>query len=201
MRKILLIVAVLSCSHFTYAQVSGGIKGGVNLTNQKWEISFMGESASEKFDGTGFHIGGYLTYALSDVVTLQPELMFNALKVDLDGEDTSLNYISVPVMLGYGFESNKLILQAGPQIGILLSTDPSELKEEDAYKGIDFSFNFGAQVNLDKFNLSIRYGLGLANLTGDALEEELELLFGEDIDLKIKNNNLQLSVGYKLFGN
>lgn len=200
MKRILFITVIVCCANLANAQVSGGIKGGVNLTNQKWEVSFMGESASEKFKGTGFHIGGYLQYALSDAVSLQPELLFNSLNVDLDGEETTLNYISVPVMLGYGFDNNRFLLQAGPQIGVLLSTDPSELKDEDAYKGVDFSFNMGAMVNFNKFNISVRYSIGLSNLTGDALDEELDEALGEDIDLKIKNNNLQFSLGYRLFG-
>lgn len=200
MKKILFVTAIVCCANFANAQVSGGIKGGVNLANQKWEIEFQGESVSETFKGTSFHIGGYLNYLLSDVVSLQPELLYNSLKVDLDGDETSLNYLSVPVMLGYAFDDNRLILQAGPQLGMLLSTDPSELKDEEAYKSIDFSFNLGAVVNFNKFNLSVRYAIGLTSLTGDDLEDELEALFGEDVDLSIKNNNLQFSVGYRLFG-
>lgn len=194
------LLVMLATAQLVNAQLSGGLKGGINLTNQKWEIEFQGDSDSEKYNGTGFHIGGYLTKSLSDVITLQPELMFNVLKADVEDEDFTMNYISLPVMLGYGVENNKLILQAGPQLGFLLSTDPEELKDEDAIKSIDFSFNFGATVNFDKLNLSVRYSLGLANLTGDALMDELEAILGEDIDLKIKNNNLQLSIGYRLFG-
>ncbi|MFZ2907229.1 MAG: porin family protein [Cyclobacteriaceae bacterium] len=200
MKKIMFLAIMLYSTQVVLAQVSGGIKGGINLTNQKWEVEFQGDSDSEKYNGTGFHIGGYLTKSLSDVVTLQPELMFNVLKADVEDEDFTMNYISLPIMLGYGVENNKLILQAGPQLGVLLSTDPEEMKEDDAIKAIDFSFNFGGTINFDKLNLSVRYSLGLANLTGDALIDELEAFLGEDIDLKIKNNNLQLSVGYKLFG-
>lgn len=200
MKKFMFLLVMLATAQLVNAQLSGGLKGGINLTNQKWEIEFQGDSDSEKYNGTGFHIGGYLTKSLSDVITLQPELMFNVLKADVEDEDFTMNYISLPVMLGYGVENNKLILQAGPQLGFLLSTDPEELKDEDAIKSIDFSFNFGATVNFDKLNLSVRYSLGLANLTGDALMDELEAILGEDIDLKIKNNNLQLSIGYRLFG-
>ncbi len=197
MKKLFLVITGVCCANFVSAQVSGGIKGGVNLASQKWEIKFQGESASESYKGTGFHIGGYLHYSLSEVVSMQPELLYNSLKIDLEGDDLSFNYISVPVMFGYGSDNNRLIIQAGPQVGVLLSTAPDELKDEEAYKTIDFSFNLGVVVN---FNLSVRYSIGLANLTGDALQKELESVFGSDIDLAIKNNNLQFSVGYRLFG-
>lgn len=200
MKNCLCALLILSCAGIANAQVSGGIKGGVNLTNQKWEVSFMGESVSQKYNGTGFHVGGYLQYSLSEAMSLQPELLYNSLNVDLDGQEITLNYLSLPVMLGYGFDANRFILQGGLQVGMLLSTDPSEIKDEEAYKGVDLSFNLGAMVNFNKFNISVRYSLGLVNLTGDALDEELDAALGEDIDLDIKNNNLQFSVGYRLFG-
>lgn len=202
MKRILLSLFII-CSVITVtsAQLSGGLKGGLNLSKQKWEMEFLGQSFSQTLDGVGFHIGGYLQYALSEKLSLQPELIYNSLKVDQDGEEISTNYLSLPIMFGYGVENNKLVFQAGPQIGLLLSSDPSEIKDDDGFKDIDFSFNFGATVNLSKFNLSVRYSLGLLNLTGDSLTEELESEFGEDIDLSIKNNNIQFSVGYRLFGN
>lgn len=200
MKKLFFALLILGCVTGVQAQISGGIKAGVNLTNQKWKVSLMGESASESYKGTGFHVGGYLTYAVSDVITLQPELLYNNLKIDVDGEDLSLNYLSIPVVFGYAFDNNRFVLQTGPQLGILLSTDPSELKDQDAFKGTDFSWNIGATVNFDKFNISVRYSIGLANLTGDELDRQLDEALGADVDLEIKNNNLQFSIGYRLFG-
>jgi hypothetical protein len=201
MKKILAIGIAWCLSLNAIAQLSGGLKGGLNLTSQKWEIKIQGESDSESFEGTGFHIGGYINRPLSDVVSLQPELIFNVLKADLDGEDFTMNYISVPVMLGYAFEKNQFVLQGGPQLGVLLSTDPGEFKDEGYISGIDFSLNLGAQLNFNKFNLSIRYSIGLSNIAEDKMSDDLEAVFGTPVDLTIKNNNLQFSVGYKLFGN
>lgn len=183
----------------TFAQRSGGLKGGLNLSSQKWEVKISGGSGSEKLEGVGFHVGGYLNYALSDVMSLQPELLFNVLKVSQDGTDLTLNYISVPVMFGYGVEANKLIFQAGPQLGVLVSTDPSEMKDDSYVGSIDLSFDLGVQVNFGKFNISGRYGIGLLNIVEDKFNEELSAELGMPVELSIKNNNLQFSVGYKLF--
>lgn len=200
MKKLFLAMLILVSATLVQAQVSGGIKAGVNLTNQKWKVSIMGQSGSESFTGTGFHVGGYLTYAVADVITIQPEVLYNGLKVDLEGEDVSLGYISVPAMFGYAFDNNRFVLQTGPQLGVLISTDPSELKDEDAFKGTDFSWNIGATVNINKFNISVRYSIGLSSITGDELDRQLDEAAGQDVDLEIKNNNLQFSVGYRLFG-
>jgi len=201
MRKFIFCLPLLFLLGESFAQVSGGLKGGLNLSKQKWEIEYLGESASQTINGASFHVGGYLQYTLSETVLFQPELIYNGLKFDQDGEEISLGYLSLPLMFGYGVENNRLIFQAGPQVGMLLSSDPKEIKDDDGFKDIDLSLNFGAMFNLSKFNLSVRYSLGLLNITGDGLENELEAAFGEDINLSIKNNNLQFSVGYRLFGN
>ena len=85
-------------------------------------------------------------------------------------------------------------------MGVLLSTDPSEFRDDNYYKGIDFSFALGAQVNFAKFNITVRYAIGLSNIVEDKLSDELELALGAPVDLSIKNSNLQFSIGYKLFG-
>lgn len=205
MKKVILFILLISIMSFkANAQMTGGLKGGINLSSQKWKIEAMGQSDSESFDGVGFHIGGYLNYSLSDVMSLQPELLYNSLKIELEAdgfaEDITLNYISVPVLLGYGFNDNQFVLQAGPQLGVLVSTDPSEFKDEDFVTGMDFSFAFGAMLNFNKFNVTMHYALGISNIVDDTFSDVLESVLGFPIDFSMKNNNLQLSVGYRLFG-
>lgn len=197
MKKIIFTMLLLTAGTASFAQFSGGIKAGVNLAKQKWEVSGDSEDAS----GTSFHIGAYGNFALGGAISIQPELLYNSLKFDtkdLLGEETTLNYISVPVMFVYGFSDNKFNVQAGPQLNLLMSTDPSEIKDDDFYKGSDFALNFGAGANFGKFNATLRYCLGLSSIASDDLVDAFAAL-GAD-DLTIKNNNFQLSVGYKLFG-
>ncbi len=188
MKNLLLsTLALFLFGNVAFSQISGGLKAGANFASTKFEV----QGESEKYSGTNFHAGVYVNVALSEALSLQPELLYNSLKVDTDGEDLTSNYLSIPVMLVYGFMDNKINVQAGPQLGLLLSTDPSEFKDNDGFTATDFTFNLGAGVNLGKFNATLRYGIGLANITGDGLS---------GLDATIKNNNLQLSVGYRLFG-
>jgi hypothetical protein len=189
MKKSFIILGAILLSVSTFAQLTGGLKAGVNLASQKWEVS----GASETYNGTSFHVGGYVNYVVNGAVSIQPELLYNSLKIDLDGDNVTSNYLSVPVMLMYGIMENKINFQAGPQIGILLSTDPSEFKSEDGFTGIDFGLNVGAGGNFGKFNVTARYGLGLSNIAGSALTDAIS-------GISIKNNNFQISVGIKLFG-
>lgn len=194
MKRILFTVVFLVAGTVAFAQFTGGIKAGVNLNTSNWEAA--DGAFSESYGGTSYHIGVYGNYALSDALSLQPELLWNSLKHDTEddwGDDITTNYLSIPVMLVYGFSENKFNVQVGPQIGFLMSTDPSEIKDDDVLTGTDFTLNFGAGANFGKFNITARYGLGLSNIAGDALMDLAD-------DFEIKNNNIQISVGYKLFG-
>jgi len=194
MKKILFTVFAVCIMFAASAQFKGGLKAGVNLSSSKWEA---GDGAfSESYSGTSFHVGAYGNFALSDAISIQPELLYNNIvhgtKADF-GDDITTTYLSIPVMFVYGFADNKFNVQAGPQLGILLSTDPSEIKDDDGVTGTDFSLNFGAGANFGKFNLTARYCLGLSNIAGSAFTDLVD-------DFSIKNNNFQISVGYQLFG-
>lgn len=93
--------------------------------------------------------------------------------------------------------SESFSLQAGPQVSFLLSAKnkgdlnfdgDSESYDEDIkddLKGTDFGLNFGAAYSFAKLNVTFRYSLGLSNIADDG---------------DLKNNNIQISLGYKLFG-
>lgn len=189
MKKVLFVAAMLCLTTASFAQFSGGIKAGLNMSSTKWEAG----SEDESYSGIGFHVGFYGNFAITDAFSIQPELLYNNLKFDVEGDDLTANYLSIPVMFKYGFADNMFNVQAGPQIGMLLSTDPSEFKDEDGLKGTDFTLNIGAGVNFGKFNANLRYGIGLANIAGDAWTDLSD-------DFSIKNNNFQISLGYTLFG-
>ncbi|MBT8312552.1 MAG: outer membrane beta-barrel protein, partial [Flavobacteriaceae bacterium] len=84
-------------------------------------------------------------------------------------------------------------LQAGPQIGFLLSaTDEFEGEEEDIkdfLKGTDFGVNFGLGYELDNgLNFAARYNVGLSdNLDTTEFESE---------GAEYKNSVIQISVGW-----
>ncbi|MFZ2907228.1 MAG: acyloxyacyl hydrolase [Cyclobacteriaceae bacterium] len=185
MKKLLLTVFAACMVFAASAQLSGGLKAGVNLASLKSEAGGQDESEN----GTSFHIGAYANFGLSDALSLQPELLYNS--IDIDGD--KLNYISVPVMFLYGFSDNKFNVQAGPEIGLLMGTDPEELKSQDFVTGTNFTLNVGAGANFGKFNVTARYGIGLSNIAGDALKDLSD-------DYKAKISNFQISLGYKLFG-
>src|SRR5262245_61915706 len=109
-KRFLIVSALVLLTSSSWAQLKGGLKAGLNAAKQKWEVDISGlGSGSDSYKGVNFHVGGYLIHNFTDVVSFQPELLYNSLKVDLDGQDITMNYLSMPLMLGYGVENNKLI--------------------------------------------------------------------------------------------
>lgn len=84
---------------------------------------------------------------------------------DISDIKYQFNYVSLPVMLRYNITEN-FNLQAGPQLGFLMSAKVSDgdnsIDIKDGFKGIDFGAGFGAGVDFGKFNAGIRYYLGLS---------------------------------------
>lgn len=192
MKKILLTVSIFCfATVVAFAQMSGGAKAGLNLANA------AGKDAGGTDMRVGFHVGGYLNFGISDAFSIQPELLFNSVgaKETSDGTTTSiaLNYISIPVMFKYNIVEN-FNIQAGPQLGILASAkakfDGGDLDIKDGFNSTDFGLNLGLGVDFGSFNATARYSLGLSTI---AKSDN-----GDNVD--IKNNVIQISLGYKLFG-
>lgn len=189
MKKVLLTVSVFCfATVVAFAQMSGGAKAGLNLAN------IGGDDAGDTDMRVGFHVGGYLNFGISDAFSIQPELLFNSVGTkftDGDGDVSyALNYISVPVMFKYNV-TETFNIQAGPQLGILASAkakfDGGDADIKDQFKSTDFGFNLGLGLDFGKFNAAARYSLGLSSIVDT-----------DNVD--VKNNVIQISVGYKLFG-
>ena len=198
MKKLLftLIVTSLASTGLFAQGLSGGVKAGVNLAN------LTGDDVEDSDMRIAYHVGGYVNYAFSESVSLQPELLFNSVGAKTsytdpdfgDVEETFvLNYLSVPVDLVYSF--GNFNIQAGPQFGFLLSAkDKYEIDGEsddvdikDEMKGIDFGVNLGVGANFGKLNATARYVIGLSNVI-------------DSDDADVKNGVIQVSLGYRLFG-
>lgn len=176
MKKILFTMLFAYITFATTAQFNGGIKIGLGLSNLTGDIS---ENDMLFVKSVGF----YSQFSLSDALTLQPELLlFSQGSLLEDGTNFRLDYIGLPVIFKYNL-SEKFNIQAGPQIGFLLSTNPKDAK--DGFTGTDFGLNFGAGGTWERFLIDLRYVLGLSNISDSSGE--------------LKTSLIQFSIGYQLF--
>ena len=116
-----------------------GIKGGANLGK------ISGQSFKDEFT-LGYHVGAFATIGLGNKFAIQPEVLFNQVNVDTSTnfsdvtsgfkhfDKIQLHYLSIPLLLNY--KLNKfIVLQAGPQFGILMDQNKDLLRNgKDAFK-------------------------------------------------------------------
>jgi len=174
----ILITCVVSAQHGNSlaGHVNLGIKGGINMYN-------VYNDNNTKYDQlTGYHFGLLGHIHLNSQWAIQPELVYSAQGAKSGDTKYKLDYINVPVLLQYMFD-NGFRLQAGPQLGFLVSAD-----NKDDLDPIDFGVGIGVSyvVPSTGFGIDARYNLGLSNINKDDV-------------VKSTNRGLQLGVFY-IFG-
>ncbi|HNV51349.1 MAG TPA: porin family protein, partial [Tenuifilaceae bacterium] len=114
-----------------------------------------------------------------------PELMFSqaGCKFDADGDPKlKLNYIVLPIIVKYSFGA--INLQAGPQLGFLLSAEDDGDDIKEFLKPIDLGLNIGAGYQImENLGVEARYNLGLSNIVDEG-------------DGELKTNGIQVLVSY-----
>jgi len=195
MKKLFLFTALALISlTLSIAQVNFGAKAGVNFSD------ITGDDVDSFTGRTAFHVGVVAEIMVSDMFAVQPELLYSAQgsdwEEDFDGETFSgegpIDYLNIPIMAKYFVGEGGFSVEAGPQVGILLSAkykdDDFEEDIKDDLKGIDFGVNFGIGYKMESgLNFGARYNLGLT----DANDNPDELG-----DSSFKNSVIQVSVGY-----
>ncbi len=194
MKKILFLI-ILFFSLDTHAQEKFGlgIKVGQNLSSVN-SVAVDRHSAS-------YHGGVTMQLGLTKKISLVPEVLLSQTKLAtnpsigdvlndnlLKPETYHLNYLLLPLMLQIKpFQG--LLLQAGPQYGILLDQKKDGIENAQlAFKQGEFSLVGGAKVNLGGFFVYGRYVIGLQNINESQDQE------------KWKTTQWQLGIGMNLFG-
>lgn len=180
MKKIILSAVAICAFTFANAQdMKFGVKGGLNSS------TLSGAEGAKSI--VGIHLGGFAEFKVSDKFSVQPELLFSMQGAKNDVYTLNMNYINIPVMAKYAV-AEKFNLQAGPQIGFLMSAKAESTDVKDSMKSLDFGLNLGAGYDFtEKMFLDLRYNLGLA-------QTQKDLMVGETAS---KNAVIQLSLGYK----
>lgn len=195
MKKLLLtLAAIFTCSFANAQETKFGIKAGLNLGNLTGDFEDAYVNSDMKMRAS-FHVGGFAEIKLADKFAIQPELLYSIEggKQDVDGESEKLiwdlQYLNIPIMAKY-YATDKLSLEAGPQIGFLMKAEATfdgdtvaDFKDDS--KSTSISLNLGAGYNFTE-NIfgSLRYSIGMSNIIDE-----------DNVDSK--SNVLALSVGYK----
>jgi len=185
----LLVVIMLTftgCSCHYY-----GFKSGLNVS------TINGDGIGDTQPKLGLVAGGFAELCIDDYTSVQPEVLYSQKGVkymNSNGYDGTikLDYIDVPVMAKFKV-SNSIVLEGGPQFGLLLSAKDKYHSSSDSgiddikddISDLDFGANFGLNYDLQNgWFFGARYNLGLSNINKNS-------------DVNNKNGVFQFTVAYK----
>jgi hypothetical protein len=180
------VITSMNAQDNTIPKSNGGIKGGYNLA----AVSFDGDGETEQRHG--FHIGVYGESFISEIFSIQPELMYSQQGYKITNSSGTftqkLDYINLPLMLK-AYPSKNLFLEAGPQIGLAVLHKEeydglfSGSQEYDP-NNFDWGMNFGGGFKTDSgISLGVRYHLGLGDLYDEGKAQNRVLQFSLGFDL------------------
>ncbi len=148
----LLFTGATSAQHFNI-----GIKGGLNA------YSITEKSVFDETLKAGLHVGLIGHIHLSNNFALQPELVYSM----QGSKSIDLNYVNVPLLFQYMFD-NGFRLQAGPQLGFLVSAeDKNNVNIKNNFESLDIAIAMGiSYVNpATNFGVDFRYNHGLTDVS------------------------------------
>ena len=186
-----ILLFMMAIATASWAQgVSFGIKAGLNFAKESATISGISLNSDNL---TSFHGGVYAKIMFNESFGLQPELLYSGQGGSFSSGSTSNDdkfaYLNVPVMLRYNI-TPVFNLQAGPQLGLLMSATSGGTDVKAQMKSTDFAAAFGLGVDLPMgLNFAARYIAGLSDIQANSSS-----------GATLKNQVIQISVGYKLFG-
>jgi hypothetical protein len=233
MKKVLFAaVAVFAFGAANAQEIKFGAKIGANLSTSSVSMPSVEGTSFTIPDNKmlfGLHVGGFAEIGISEKFAFQPELLFSmegskfesSSVEDFGGivySETSestikLNYINVPLLVKF-YATEKFFINAGPQIGFLMSAkqdsdytltfdggqteseSTSNVDVKDQYKSINFSAAAGAGYYFtENIFAEVRYNVGVSNI----LESQtVDTGFGSfTFEPEAKINNLQITLGYR----
>jgi Outer membrane protein beta-barrel domain len=212
------IIFSITMINITKAQVSYGVRSGVNYAKWQGEDLQIIEDLIDKTDGyvvskgrTGLHIGGYVHIPITNGLAFEPGLAYSKKGYSLKGDfqipvlkylginaraQVQSHYIDIPLVMKANVYKG-LQVYGGPQVSYLVR---STLNAKIGVLGITL-FNRGVGIT-ERFN---KVDLGLTGGIGYQFDNGLNLQAGYDYGLSKldKNDNyaaynrvVKVSVGY-----
>jgi len=183
MKKFLMMVAFVAAAFTANAQNEVGQitltpKVGVNMSNLSGDV----DETKMKF---GIVAGAEAEYGLMDKLGVSAGLLYSMQGCDFDvdgAEKMKMDYLRIPILANY-YVTNGLAIKAGIQPSILLSAEVGDVDFKDECKTLEFAIPIGASYQISDFVIDARYNLGITK--------------ANDGDGSMKNNVIQITVGYK----
>ncbi|MTI30488.1 porin family protein [Xanthovirga aplysinae] len=210
MKKLLLFIFCISIIPQAFSQVNFKVKAGINYVGNYVMPSELLDGGNLKYR-FGYHFGLGSKFNLNENFILNSELLFSNKGTKIQNSESKnssgnsslhLNYLNLPIMIGYKTNKNLSFL-AGPELGYLLSARGRSPGSEPA----NLSFLYNKKLDLG-------LAAGISYLIGEKIEIELRYIHGflpvmdkiqwtdengnllDPSNSKEQNRTFQLSVGF-----
>lgn len=188
------------------AQVKFGLKGGVNVTQMKWNTDVLDAS-----NRAGFYVGPTIKFTLPIVgLGVDASALYDQRSAKVDGSvgdatvstDKTLTQkqIAVPINLRYGFglgEAAGIFVYAGPQFGFNVGSDEklSASNVDWKWKDSNFSINVGLGVML-LTHLQINANYNIACGKSGEISGVTDAITTGAKNVNAKSNSWQVGLAY-----
>ena len=196
-----LVVLLATMTVAAQAQVKFGVKGGLNLTNMKFDNSIV-----DKSNQTGFFIGPTINFTLPVVgLGIDASALYDQRSAKIEGSEDKLKQqsIQIPINLRYGFglgNTASFYIFAGPQFGFNIGDKTTNLLNnalEWRLKDSNLSANVGIGLMLlNHLQVSANYNIAMGTTGNFNVLKDVPDAAWNQVTGKTKANAWQLSVAY-----
>ena len=194
-----LVVLLATMTVAAQAQVKFGVKGGLNLTNMKFD-----NSAFDKSNQTGFFIGPTINFTLPVIgLGIDASALYDQRSAEVNDEKLKQQSIQIPINLRYGFglgNTASIYIFAGPQFGFNVGDKKTNLVNEALdwrMKDSSLSANVGLGLMLlNHLQVSANYNIAMGTTGEFDILKDVPDAAWKQVTGKTKANAWQLSVAY-----
>ena len=194
-----LVVLLATMTVAAQAQVKFGVKGGLNLTNMKFDNSII-----DKSNQTGFFIGPTLNFTLPVVgLGIDASALYDQRSAEVNDEKLKQQSIQIPINLRYGFglgNTASIYIFAGPQFGFNVGDKKTNLVNEALdwrMKDSSLSANVGLGLMLlNHLQVSANYNIAMGTTGEFDILKDVPDAAWKQVTGKTKSNSWQLSFAY-----
>lgn len=194
---VLLVAAASLVATTAQAQVSFGLKGGLNVTNMSLDSKVLDAS-----NQAGFFVGPTLKFTVPVVgLGFDVSALYDQRQAKLKATDEEIKQqsIQIPVNIRYGFglgDMASLYFFAGPQFGFNVGDKESKVNTW-TLKSSNLSANFGLGLMLvNHLQVSANYNLALGKTGEVSVLGAAGTATGISDKTEIKNNAWQIAIAY-----
>jgi hypothetical protein len=190
--KITGLIFLLFSFAFGQAQITMGVKGGLNIADIVINNVNDPDGESDFTAKAGFHGGIFAIAEVGSKTGLSAELLYSNKGVRAL-TNINLHYVAVPVMIRYSL-SDRFVAEAGPELAYMITARSRYGNMNTTYDNkIDLGLDLGLHYAiLPKLSVGLRLNAGMTSVIRNAS------YLGSSEKIRYQNRVLQLTLAWTL---